>query len=368
MGSAAAYEFARRGRRVLALDQFDVPNALGASVGVTRIIRLAYSEHPKYVPLLRRSYELWRDLQSVADEQLLFITGGIDAGDEASDTIKGSLQSCREHAVAHDVMSASDVSRRFPGYRLPAHMVAVYQPDGGFLMSERCVVAHVNAALAHGAEVHARECVRGWDATSGHVVVTTDRARYEAGTLVLTAGPWTPKSVTGLAPFVVAERQVLLWTQPRKPEYFQRACFPVFNMEVSEGRFYGFPVHHVPGFKIGKYHHRHESVDADAVDRDCYPEDEAVLREGIRRYFPDADGPTLAMKVCMFANTPDGHFVIDRHPQAENVIVAAGFSGHGFKFCGVVGEIAVDLATEGSTKWDVELFRMRRLTRPTQRS
>ena len=376
MGSAAAYEFARRGRRVLALDQFDVPNALGASVGVTRIIRLAYSEHPKYVPLLRRSYELWRDLQSVADEQLLFITGGIDAGDEASDTINGSLQSCREHAVAHDVMSASDVSRRFPGYRLPAHMVAVYQPDGGFLMSERCVVAHVNAALAHGAEVHARECVRGWDATSGHVVVTTDRARYEAGTLVLTAGPWTPKSVTGLAPFVVAERQVLLWTQPRKPEYFQRACFPVFNMEVSEGRFYGFPVHHVPGFKIGKYHHRHESVDADAVDRDCYPEDEAVLREGIRRYFPDADGPTLAMKVCMFANTPDGHFVIDRHPEAENVIVAAGFSGHGFKFCGVVGEIAVDLATEGSTKWDVELFRVRRLsksggserTRPTRHS
>jgi sarcosine oxidase len=212
MGSAAAYEFARRGRRVLALDQFDVPNALGASVGVTRIIRLAYSEHPKYVPLLRRSYELWRDLQSVADEQLLFITGGIDAGDEGSDTIKGSLQSCREHAVAHEVMSAADVSRRFPGYRLPAHMVAVYQPDGGFLMSERCVVAHVTAALAHGAEVHARECVRGWDSTSGHVTVTTDRARYEAGTLVLTAGPWTPKSVTGLASFVVAERQVLLWT------------------------------------------------------------------------------------------------------------------------------------------------------------
>ena len=365
MGSAAAYEFARRGRRVLALDQFDVPNALGASVGVTRIIRLAYSEHPKYVPLLRRSYELWRDLESVADEQLLFITGGIDAGDESSDTITGSLHSCREHALPHDVMSASDVSRRFPGYRLPSHMVAVYQPDGGFLMSERCVVAHVNAALAHGAEVHARECMRDWDATSGQVVVTTDRARYEAGTLVLTAGPWTSKSVTRLAPFVFAERQVLLWTQPRTPEHFQPARFPIFNMEASEGRFYGFPVHHVPGFKIGKYHHRHESVDADSVDRDCHPEDEAVLREGIRRYFPDADGPTLAMKVCMFANTPDNHFVIDHHPEADNVIIAAGFSGHGFKFCGVVGEIAVDLATAGSTRWDVELFRIRRLTDPS---
>src|SRR5262249_22970387 len=127
MGSATAYEFARRGRRVLALDQFDVPNVLGASVGVTRIIRLAYSEHPKYVPLLRRSYELWRDLQRVADEQLLFITGGIDAGEEFSDTIKGSLKSCREHALAHEVLSGAEVNQRFPGYRLPSHMVAVYQ-------------------------------------------------------------------------------------------------------------------------------------------------------------------------------------------------------------------------------------------------
>jgi sarcosine oxidase len=362
MGSATAYEFAKRGRRVLALDQFDVPNVLGASVGVTRIIRLAYAEHPKYVPLLRRSYELWRDLQTVANEQLLFITGGIDAGDEFSDTIQGSLTSCREHTLPHEFMSGVDINRRFPGYHLPSEMVAVYQPDGGFLMSERCVVAHVNAALAHGAEVHGRERVLGWDVGSGRVVVTTEHASYEAGALVLTAGPWTPGIITGLAQVVVAERQVLLWAQPRRPEYFEPARFPIFNMEAPEGRYYGFPVHHVPGFKIGKYHHRNESVAAESVDRDCHPEDEAVLREGIRRYFPDADGPTLAMKVCMFANTSDGHFLIDHHPEVENVIIAAGFSGHGFKFCGVVGEIVVDLATQGSTRWDVELFRLGRQT------
>lgn len=361
MGSATAYEFAKRGRPVLALDQFDVPNVFGASVGVTRIIRLAYAEHPKYVPLLRRSYELWSHLQKAAKEQLLFITGGIDAGAEFSDTIQGSLQSCREHSLAHEFMSGVDINRRFPGYCLPSDMVAVYQPDGGFLMSERCVVAHVNAALAHGAEIHGRERVLGWDVRSGRVLVATDRARYEAGCLILAAGPWTPGIAGDLAQFVVAERQVLLWAQPRRPEYFEPACFPVFNMEAAEGRYYGFPVHHVPGFKIGKYHHRRESVAPESVDRDCHPEDEAVLREGIRRYFPDADGPTLAMKVCMFANTPDGHFVIDHHPHADNVIIAAGFSGHGFKFCGVVGEIAVDLALEGGTKWDVELFRIRRL-------
>jgi sarcosine oxidase len=361
MGSAAAYEFARRGQRVLALDQFDVPNLLGASVGITRIIRLAYSEHPKYVPLLRRAYELWRDLEKVSGEPLLFITGGIDAGLEGSGTITGSLRSCREHALLHDVMSGTDVNRRFPGYRLSSAMAAVYQPDGGFLMSERCVVAHVNAALAHGAEVHGRERVQGWDVTSGHIVVTTEHARYEAGALVLAAGPWTANLSSELRPNVVAERQVLLWAQPRRPEYYAVDRFPIFNMEAPEGRFYGFPVHSVPGFKIGKYHHRHESVDADAVDRTCHPADEAVLRDAIGRYFPDADGPTLAMKVCMFTNTPDEHFIIDRHPAAQNVVIAAGFSGHGFKFCSVVGEIVADLATQGSTKFDIDLFRLDRL-------
>ena len=360
MGSAALYEFARRGRRVLGLEQFDVPNALGTYVGVTRIIRLAYSEHPKYVPLLARAYDLWRALETAAGEQLLFITGGVDAGPESSWTIQGSLHSCNEHALAHTVMSAADVNREFPGYRLPPDMMAVYQPDGGFLMSERCVVAHLNAALLSGAEIHGRERLIDWDASGGTVRVTTDRGRYDAGALVLTAGPWTPGVEPEFRRYIVAERQVLLWAQPRRPEYFEVGRFPIFNMEAPEGRYYGFPVHHVPGFKIGKYHHRHESVAAESVDRDCYPEDETVLREGIRRYFPEADGPTLAMKVCMFANTPDEHFIIDRHPDAENVIVAAGFSGHGFKFCSVVGEILVDLATQGSTRWDIEWFRMNR--------
>jgi sarcosine oxidase len=362
MGSAAVYEFARRGRRVLGLEQFDVPNALAAYVGVTRIIRLAYSEHPSYVPLLLRAYELWRALESAAGEPLLFITGGVDAGSESSWTIQGSLRSCNEHALAHRMMSADDVNREFPGYRLPQDLVAVYQPDGGFVMSERCVVAHLNAALSAGAEIHGRERLMDWDASGGTVRVTTDRGRYEAGALVLTVGPWTPGVERQLRSSIVAERQVLLWAQPRRPEYFEVGRFPIFNMEVPEGRFYGFPMHSVPGFKIGKYHHRREAVQADSVDRTCHPADEAVLREGIRRYFPEADGPTLAMKVCMFANTPDEHFVIDRHPAAENVIVAAGFSGHGFKFCSVVGEIVVDLATRGSTDFDVELFRMDRLT------
>jgi sarcosine oxidase len=360
MGSAAIYHLAGRHQRVLGIDQFDVPSARGASVGVNRIIRLAYAEHPKYVPLLRRAYELWRELEQIVDERLLHITGGIDAGPERGEIVAGSLRSCQEHSLPHDVLNAADLHRRFPGYALPRDAIAVYQPDGGFLMSERCVVAHLNAALARGAEVHGRERVRGWEVFGEGVRVTTDMDRYEARALVVTAGPWTARVVPKLASVVVPERQVLLWAHPLRPEYFQPQQFPVFNMEAAEGRFYGFPICHVPGFKIGKYHHRRELVDPDSVDRECYPEDEKILREAIRRYFPDADGPTLAMKVCLFSNTPDEHFIIDRLSDTPRVVIAAGFSGHGFKFCSVVGDIVADLVLHGSTSFDLELFRLGR--------
>jgi sarcosine oxidase len=166
--------------------------------------------------------------------------------------------------------------------------------------------------------------------------------------------------VDRLAPLIVAERQVLLWAQPLVPEAFRVDRFPVFNMEVPEGRFYGFSVFHVPGFKIGKYHHRRERVNPDSVDRECHPDDEEVLREAIRQYFPDANGPTLAMKVCLFANTPDGHFIIDYADDTRQVMIAAGFSGHGFKFCSVVGECLADLVLDQTTQFDLTLFRMDR--------
>jgi sarcosine oxidase len=351
----------RRGQRVLGLEQFDIPHDRGSSHGTNRIIRLAYWEHPSYVPLLRRAYELWRELEHRAGERLLVITGGIDAGPEGSKTVAGSLVSCELHHLAHETMSADDLHRRFPGYRLAPDMVAVYQPDGGFVLSERAIVAHVMAAQALGAEVHARERVAGWDAGAGGVRVRTSRDTYGADRLIITAGPWTAGLVPALAGAAAPERQVLLWAQPLRPEYFQLATFPVFNMESPEGRFYGFPVYGIPGFKIGKYHHRLERTAPDTVDREIHPEDEAVLRDGIRRYFPDADGPTMAMTTCLFTNSPDEHFILDRHPDHANVCLAAGFSGHGYKFCSVVGEIMADLALTGRSGFDLGLFSVARL-------
>ncbi len=360
MGSAAVYHLASRGARVLGLEQFDIPHDRGSSHGVTRIIRLAYFEDPAYVPLLRRAYALWHELQHRYGEPLLYITGAIDAGLPGSVTVEGSLRSCAVHHLPHEVLDAATLARRYPGYRLAREMVAVYQPDGGFVLSERAIVAHVMLAQAAGAEVHARERVLSWEPDGGQVVVRTDRGVYRARRLVVTAGPWTGRLVPRLAALAVPERQVLLWAQPRRPELFRLGAFPVFNLEAPEGRFYGFPIFGVPGVKIGKYHHRHERVDPDAVPREVTPEDEAVVREGLRRYFPEADGPTMALKTCLFTNSPDEHFIVDRLPEAPQVCVAAGFSGHGYKFCSVMGEILAALALDGASAFDLRLFRATR--------
>lgn len=360
MGSATVYHLARRGSKVLGLEQFDIPHEMGSSHGVSRIIRLAYAEHPDYVPLLRRSYELWRELENHTGERLLIITGGIDAGAPDSATVKGALQSCAIHHLAHEMLDAASLRRRFPGYGLPSSMVGVYQTDAGFLLPERCIVAHVEAARKLGAELHARERVLGWQINDKRVSVETNRATYHARKMVVTAGPWARTLLPELKDLAVPERQVLIWTQPLRSEYFRLGAFPVFNMEVPEGRFYGFPVYGVPGFKIGKYHHRREHVDPDRMDRDCHPEDEEILRAGIRRYFPDADGPTMGMKTCLFTNSPDEHFILDLHPEYPQVAMAAAFSGHGFKFCSVVGEIMADLVLDGRTRFDINMFRLRR--------
>jgi sarcosine oxidase len=360
MGSAAACHLARRGVRVLALEQFDIPHDLGSSHGISRIIRLAYWEHPDYVPLVRRAYELWRELEIAAAEQLLIVTGSVDAGDATSPNIVGVRHACRQFQLAHEELDAAALTSKFPGYRLPADLIAILQPDGGFLLPERCVVAHVEAAQRAGAEVHARERVLGWETVSSGVRVRTDRGEYSGSRLVLTAGPWSGSLARQTSPLLTPERQVMLWSQPRVPAYFQVHNFPVFYIRVREGGFYGFPIYGVPGMKIGKYHHRGEAVDPDSMDRQAHLDDEEVLRDGLRRYFPDADGPTMGMKTCLFTNTRDEHFIIDLLEQDPRVAIAAGFSGHGFKFCSVVGEILADLALDGGTRHDISLFAMNR--------
>ena len=363
MGSATVYHLARRGRKVLGLERFSLGHDQGSSHGVNRIIRLAYAEHPSYVPLARRSYELWRELENRVGERLLFITGGLDVGPRNGGIFTGSLLSCEKHHLPHEILTARETACRFPGIRLPDTLFSVYQPDGGFVLSERGILAHVTAAQALGAEIHACERAIEWSAEGPGVVVRTDRDTYRAKRLVITAGAWIGDAVPGLSRLLVPERQVLIWTQPLRPEYFAMGAFPIFNMEAEEGRLYGFPVYGVPGFKFGRFHHREEQSHPDRMNRGFDLEDERLLRAGIARYFPDANGPTLALKTCIFTLAPDEHFILDRHPQFEQVSIASPCSGHGFKFAPVIGEIMADFALEGGcSKWDLSLFRLSRFT------
>ncbi|MCY3657013.1 MAG: N-methyl-L-tryptophan oxidase [Chloroflexi bacterium] len=360
MGSATVYELASRGLRVLGLERFDIPHDMGSSHGVHRIIRMAYFEDPSYVPLLRRAYERWRELEETCGEQLLYITGGVDAGPEDGEVFAGSLQSCVEHDLPHEVLSSEELGRRFPGVRIPPASMAVYQPDGGFVLAERSIVAHVVGAMERGADVRAREPVLEWSSDGDLVRVETARGSYEAGALVVTGGAWAGPLLPSLHHLVVPERQVLGWFQPSNPPIFDPDHFPVVIGDFDEGLYYALPVFGIPGLKVGRYHHQDETTTADGLRRECDDEDEALLRNGLGRYLPEADGPVMSMKACMFTNTPDGHFIIDALPDAPNVFVAAGFSGHGYKFCGVIGEIMADLAMRGETPHDISLFRLNR--------
>ena len=367
MGTASAFQLARRGQRVLGLEQHDLLHERGSSHGLTRIIRLAYHEHPSYVPLLKRSYELWHDLEAVADERLLITTGSLEGGPEDGATFRGSLEAAQLHDLSHEVLDAGELRRRYPAYAgFEPTTCMVWQPDGGFLLAERTILAHVRGAIANGADLRFREPVTSWETTAeGGVRVVSAHRTYEADRLVITAGAWTRRLVPQLAELALPERQVLAWLQPTREDLFEPKRFPVFVVDVEEGTFYGFPVHDVPGFKLGRYHHLQEPIDPDDADRSAGPRDEAVLRSFAARYFPDGAGPTVMLKACIFTNSPDEHFIIDRLAESPQVSVFAGESGHGYKFCSVVGEIMADLAMQGGTAHDIGLFGLERFASPT---
>ena len=360
MGSSTLYNLAKRGRRVLGLEQFDIPHAEGSSHGVNRIIRLAYYEHPSYVPLLRRAYELWSEIESVTGEQLLYKTGSIDTAPSGHEVFEGSLESCLLHDIPHRVLNHVQINEQFPGYQLPPGHMGLLQEDGGFVLSERSIVAYANAAMSAGAEIHAREVVTGWESDQGGVRVFTDRSEYTAERLVITAGAWTSGMIPILDELAVPERQVLAWLQPLDGSLYTPEVFPVFNAYFDEGRYYGFPVFGIPGFKVGRYHHLEEVIDPDSEIKTVTCEDEAVLRSAVERYFPKANGTTMTLKTCMFTNTPDEHFIVDLLPGNTQVAVAAGFSGHGFKFASVIGEILADLAITGETEHNIDLLKIDR--------
>lgn len=360
MGSAALYNLAGRGWKVLGLDKYDVPNNMGSSHGNSRMIRLSYHEDPSYVTLMHKSYELWDKLQTDTNQELLITTGSIRAGHEHSSMFIGSKNACDIHNIPYEILEGREVNKRFPGYSFPNDILSVYQSDGGFLAADKCISSYLTLSDELGADIHGREPITDWHPKGEIIEVVTPKSVYTASRLVLTTGPWVSKLLPDLTALLEPERQVVGWFQTQDPKRFDPDHFPVFGLEVDIGRFYGFPSFETPGIKLGKYNHLREIVDPDLVSREITNNDQKALEECLEKYFPMAHGAVMKMETCMFTNTPDGHFIIDTHPEIPQVSIAAGFSGHGFKFCGLVGEILADLAQEGYTEHNIDLFKLER--------
>lgn len=361
MGSAAAHQLAARGHRVLGLEQFSPPHDRGSSHGETRVVRQAYFEHPGYVPLLQRAYQLWGELEQATGTSLLHLCGGLMMGTPDSAVVAGSLRSAREHGLPHQLLHAADIRRRWPAFQLDSDAIGLFEQTAGFVCCEDAVRAHLAAAAQAGAALHYHEPVLSWRAEGDHVSVTTARETYQAERLVITPGPWAPALLTDMGLPISVERQVLLWFQPQSGvAAYGEEQFPIYIRQERPGvESYGFPALNGPdgGMKAAFFHSPvREVVTPESVDRTIRQEDIASLRATLRRFFPDLDGPFLRGTVCLYSMTPDQHFVIGAHPQHANVIVAAGFSGHGFKFCPVIGEILADLACDGRTRHEIGMF------------
>jgi sarcosine oxidase len=360
MGSAAAAHLARRGARVVGVEQFTPAHDRGSSHGDSRVIRQAYFEHPSYVPLLRHAYELWDDLER-DDPGIFRLTGGLMLGRPEAGVVAGSLASAREHGLPHEVLDASEIRKRFPNFDPHDDEIGVFEATSGYVRPERTVTEHVRRAVAAGADLRFEEKALSWEADEAGVRVTTTRGVVEAERLVVAPGSWAPQLLADLAVPMVVTRQVVCWFRPSgDPATYEPGRQPIFIWERPGLHPYGFPC--LPGAdgadggaKVGLHHHGGE-IDPDRLDRTVTQEEVDELAAVIGDLVPTLPGTFLRAVVCMYTTTPDQHFVIGTHPAHDNVVVACGFSGHGFKFVPVVGEILADLALDGSTTQPIGLF------------
>jgi sarcosine oxidase len=360
MGSAAVASLAARGCRVVGIDKYAPGHDRGSSHGATRIIRLGYFEHPAYVPLLRAAYPLWRELAAKSGLPLVNITGIVEIGAPDSALVAGTLRASRLHGLAHDVLDAAALMRRFPAFRVPSGYVGVFQPDGGFLRAEPAIRAQLALARDAGAQLRVGEEVVAVEPRGAGVRVVTPSGAIEAGCAVVAAGPWVKSVLPSLPAPIRVTRQVLAWFAPRDRAMFASDRFPVFLLQNADGIFYGFPDDGTGSVKVAKHHHADESVDPDCCDRDVSSADETTIRTVLAAHLPAADGRRLAATTCLYTMTPDGDFILDRLPGHQAIIVASPCSGHGFKFAPVIGEILADLAVSGSTSHDISRFGLTR--------
>jgi sarcosine oxidase len=356
VGSAAAYHLARRGARVLGIDRFQPGHDRGSSHGHTRLIRQAYFEHPNYVPMVLRAFQLWHELEQRAGESLYHQVGLLQVGPQEGEVLSGVRASARLHGLEIEELNASDAEARFPGFRVPTSCSAVFERRAGYLLVERCVIAHAEQAAALGAELHAGEVVRGWRAEGSGVVVETDRGTYTAGRLIISAGAWASQLMADLGIRFEVRRKPLYWWQTRGDCYRAEHGCPGFLYDLPTGCFYGVPQIDSRGVKVAEHTGGAVVHDPLAVGREIDRADQARVAGFVSDYLSAATTDCTDHTVCMYTMTPDSHFVVDRHPEHPQVAFAAGLSGHGFKFTGVLGEALSQLALDRRAELPIQFL------------
>jgi sarcosine oxidase len=364
MGSATLYHLARRGWRVLGLEQFASGHKQGSSHGDSRIIRETYFEHPLYVPLVRRAHELWRELEDRSGSSLMTITGGIMIGTPDGSVVRGTLRSAEEHELPHEILTPAEVRERFPAFHLDKGLVAVFDPRAGFLDPEACNRAHVKLARDAGADARFSEPMIDWIADGDGVRVTTSSGTYTADRLVIAAGAWDGALLPDLVLPLTIERQAVFWFEPTSdPSLYDLGRFPIYAYEYRAGSIcYGFP--RLPrGVKASVMHDGEIVPSPDSAKRTVDETEVSPLRAALKPILPAlSEAPVRESDVCLFTNTPDHDFIIDFHPFFPQVLISSPCSGHGFKFASAIGEIQADLLTKGKTEFDLSPFSIDRWT------
>ncbi len=360
MGGAACDQLAGRGLKVLGLDSLQPPHVLGSSHGESRIIREAYFEDPRYVPIVQRAYECWAALERDTGRALLRVTGGLMIGEPEGTLVSGAIRSAETHHLPHEVLSASVTRSRFPALALDDAHVAVWEPRAGVLDPEACVSAQLERARRRGALLHGGEPVTAWRADGAGVEVETPSGRHRAGRLVIAAGAWTGSLLADLRLPLTVERQALYWFEPvGDTRRLAPERFPIWIWEHERGRyFYGFPLL-ARGLKVAR-HHEGEPCAPDAPRREVGEDEIAAMTALVHRHLPGAAGRVRESATCLYTNTPDEHFIIDAHPDFPQVTILSPCSGHGFKFASAIGEIVADTLSGGPSRFDLERFRIAR--------
>jgi sarcosine oxidase len=361
MGSAILAQCAARGCAAIGVEQYQAVHELGSSHGKARMIRKAYFEDSAYVPLLQRAYELWRELERASGQEIFRTTGALMVGEASSEIITGTQRASIEHGLPLVSLSSREVQKRYPGVRILPEEVAVLEEDAGVLDPEGAIGAHLKVARAHDAEMRFGVAMTSWEATDrGFDVLLSDGKRITARTLVFSLGPWFKDTLESLGVPIRIQRNVQAWFEPSTNAY-RAPGFPAF---LVDRRGLHAPIYGFPDFGDGvkaAFHGGGDLTDADHIDREIdLPRDIEPIVRALDEWMPGAAASLRHANACMYTLTPDEHFVIDRHPDHPGLILCGGFSGHGFKFAPVIGEIAADLTLGTGTRHAIGFLSVRR--------